>query len=547
VIARVVENWLDSATEKEFQIPFCHVLNYEGKTVVHLTRHCPMEMGKDIIALEPDGTPCAYQLKNIGGAKLSKDEWRTKLLPQMDELVLQGIEHPAVKPGKHHRSFLVINGELDEEAIASVRQYNQGLQNRRFPKEQRLGIIVKGKLYKAFMELGTDLWPPELAESRALLELYLELGDSCFPKEKLAVLLEQILPLRKKVGNKKGEVSKAECQRILTSAAILTSLASTSFARCDNHVAILEAWTLYAAYAMSLSERCNLPRKYWFREVKLSLDAMYEALCRLCEEIPQRMSLVEGNPVLDFPFHRIRITHVSGLLAVLGLWRIHRGEPHEAMDDHIHDFVEKHLKHLQLWGEYAVPQFLSIYFYMNATDATLKSTSLLHNLFSSIIKLAQAVKDQFLPDPYCNPEEWLLETMCRNQQEKRHNFQDGSFSIESLMHLFVRTNMKQMMKMLWPDITRVQFKKFTPDVISDYYLWYVEEGTTDSIFLPPSKEWNELMKEARENTGSEIPSLIKEYPIFYIAFLCVYPHRINSSGVRWLDTTLTNAFISRGK
>lgn len=546
MIARVIENWLDSATEKEFQIPFCHVLTREGKTVIHMTRHCSMEMGKDIIAIEPDGTPCAYQLKDVGGAKLSKDEWRN-LIPQMNELVLQSIEHPSVRTGKHHKSFLVINGELDEEAAAAIRQYNQGLQNRGFSEGQRLEVIVKGQLYASFMKLGTDLWPFGLAESRTLLELYLELGDSCFPKEKLALLLERILPLRKTIGRKKKDTSLAECQRTLTSTAILTSLSATSFVRRDNHAAIFEAWTLYTSYALSLSERHSLPRKYWFREVQLGLDAMYEAMCRLCEELMQRKGLAEGSPVSDFAFYHIRVTYMAGLLALLGLWRIGRGVPHDSLDDHINDFVAKHIPHLRLWGEYAIPQFLSVYFYMNATDSTLRPTGLLQILLSGIVTLGQSRKGRALPSPYCNAEELLIETMCRGQQEKRQNFQDGSFSIEPVMHLYVRANMKQMMKRLWPDITRVQFKRFTPDIIHDCYLWHVEEGVTDSIFIPPTKNWDELRREAWESSGAEVPSLMREYPFFYLAFLCAYPHRINASGVRWLDTTLTNILASQGK
>jgi hypothetical protein len=35
----------------------------EGYTIVHLSRHSPIEMGKDIIAIDKDGIPCAFQLK----------------------------------------------------------------------------------------------------------------------------------------------------------------------------------------------------------------------------------------------------------------------------------------------------------------------------------------------------------------------------------------------------------------------------------------------------------------------------------------------------
>jgi len=70
---RLVENWLISVNEKTFQIPFCQMLTAEGYTVLHLSRHGPFEEGKDVIALDPAGTPCAFQLKGAKG-KISQTD-----------------------------------------------------------------------------------------------------------------------------------------------------------------------------------------------------------------------------------------------------------------------------------------------------------------------------------------------------------------------------------------------------------------------------------------------------------------------------------------
>ena len=35
MIERVVENWLTSANERQYQIPFCQVLSSEGETVIY--------------------------------------------------------------------------------------------------------------------------------------------------------------------------------------------------------------------------------------------------------------------------------------------------------------------------------------------------------------------------------------------------------------------------------------------------------------------------------------------------------------------------------
>jgi hypothetical protein len=42
-----------------------------------------MELGKDVIAIDPSGKPCAFQLKRIQGGKLSLARWREDLGKQV--------------------------------------------------------------------------------------------------------------------------------------------------------------------------------------------------------------------------------------------------------------------------------------------------------------------------------------------------------------------------------------------------------------------------------------------------------------------------------
>jgi hypothetical protein len=45
VIERVIENWLTSANERSYQIPFCQLLAAEGETVIYISSHGPFEQG----------------------------------------------------------------------------------------------------------------------------------------------------------------------------------------------------------------------------------------------------------------------------------------------------------------------------------------------------------------------------------------------------------------------------------------------------------------------------------------------------------------------
>ena len=124
MIERIIENWLTKVNEKSFQVPFCQMLIGEGYQVIHLSRHGSFEEGKDVLAIAPDGVPCAFQLKGANGGKISQNEW-SKYNEQITRLVEIPIKHPSIDESKSRRVFFVTNGELDEEVRVQITNQNQ--------------------------------------------------------------------------------------------------------------------------------------------------------------------------------------------------------------------------------------------------------------------------------------------------------------------------------------------------------------------------------------------------------------------------------------
>jgi hypothetical protein len=112
VIDKVIENWLDKATERSWQRPFCTMLAAQGHRVIHSTRHSASELGVDILSVDPNGTLCAYQLKTARGGRIRLADWR-KVSSQVDAMVCRRIEHPSVEFGRSHKSFFVTNGQIE--------------------------------------------------------------------------------------------------------------------------------------------------------------------------------------------------------------------------------------------------------------------------------------------------------------------------------------------------------------------------------------------------------------------------------------------------
>ena len=383
MLEKVVENWLDNAIERSFEKPFCYMLSAEGHTIIHLTRHGPQEKGKDIITIKPDGTPCAFQLKT---GKISLTEWRKNISSQTSDLVSLRIRHPSINSSKHHESYLVTNGRIEEEVSDAIDLRNQTWKSQNQPY-LNLKTIVRGELHKKAKRLGINLWPSELTDIKTLLEMCFEDGKGVLPKAKLASLFESIVPL-KPLDN--GETPpKTHCARAIASTGLLCAIATSSFTNENNHVAEIEAWMLYIAYVLAVAERWKLPVKAYKNELEIAKDSIYNSLANLCDEIKERDELIEGDLLEDSYVYRIRLTWLLGLMSVYALWRRKDGISKNDVDNFLSEFCREKRHQLQLWGEAAVPQFLAFFWYFRKTIGTMDPDFLLLDLISLILGLTQ--------------------------------------------------------------------------------------------------------------------------------------------------------------
>ena len=529
MLERVIENWLDKAIERSFQQPFCYMLSADGHTIIHSTRHSAMELGKDIITLDHDGTPCAFQLKT-GNISLAK--WRSEISSQIDDLVCGQITHPSVKTSKYHRSYFVTNGRIEEEVSRAIDDRNRAWESQKQPY-RRLETIVRGELFEKAKKLGTDLWPSELTDTKTLLEMFLENGKGILPKVKLASLFESTFQL-----DNDEEPSKEHCRRAIASAGLLCAIATSSFSNEYNHLAEIEAWVLYIAYVFALVEKQDLSKEAYKNEFEIATQSIYNSLENLCNEIREKKYLVEGDALTDRYVYRVRITWLLALMSVYALWRCRDGMCKDGIDDFLQEFCREKQSQLELWGEAVIPQFLAFFWHFRKIDGTRKPDDFLRYLIALISKVNNPKGGGFLASPYYEAEDILPHILGINEVPLMDSFKGESYALEGLVHLYVRRNWKQTMKGLWSGITRLASVSFKPDNCCDFYRWRNKEGTVKIEFPKHTQDWEELKTLASESEGKCIPPTIKEHPILLLLFLCVYPHRMNAEIMRWLDTQM---------
>jgi hypothetical protein len=524
MIERIVENWLTKANEKSFQIPFCQMLAGEGYVVVHLTRHGSFEEGKDILAIAPDGTPCAFQLKGSDTGKITQKEW-AKYIDQVTRLVEIPIKHPSIDEAKERKVFFVTNGELDEEVRVEIAGRNSDWQRRKHPV---LTPIVKGEILTGLMKIHTDLWPEQLTSEKELLELFLANGKGYLDKEKLAHFLENMII-------SPAAATKAESPRNLASAAIFTSYALSPFTQSDNYVAVIEGWTIFLACLIAFVEKSKLEKKYWCDSANIAEEAIKIALLDLVGELMSRTNYLAGNPLVDSPFYKGRITWLMGYASVFALWE-KMDHPDKETDQGVLNFLISNYASMSLWGEAAVPQILAVVWAFRMIGLEYKSDQILFDLLVSVIVSSETPTG--LADPYHGLGEVTLQQIGLTDKQNAENFRGRSYSLDSLIQLLARRNYRGVLADLWKMITGIHFAEFEPESAWQFCLWNCENGLLSTTMPLTPQSWGELVTKANSISLGKVPTYLVQKPMLLMLFLLVYPHRLTPDNVKYLDDVL---------
>jgi hypothetical protein len=511
------------------------MLAAEGHVVVHSTRHAPIEFGKDVITLAPDGVPCAFQLKGNPGGRLTLSQLRATK-EQLLELVTQPIVHPAINFNRRHRCYLVTNGEADEEVHRSLDDINRQIQRLGFGA-RRIKLWQRGHLLSMATRLGSSLWPSEIDDLNILLELLVHRGDDVLPASKIHNLLQKLLHLFE---DDKKRRRRGEMERLGTSAALLIGVALGNFSRADNHYATISAWTMYIVYWIAACERHKVRISGIAKScIELARTAIMDALVSLCKEIKENKDLIPKNAIEIAPIFQGRATLVYALMSVYWLWSEEVGWLVSEDRQFLMEWLPRNYDKSILWGEGAVPQYLAHYWYISRTDATSSSASLLGGLLGAVIDLCTTEVASNFPNPYFTFEEVMRHHLSHFLQDADEPLQDESgvmtsYTALSLLHLLVRMNLKRSCKMLWPDITRLGMKHFEPEEAWQYGLWRSKRGRELTVQPTPATRWDDLVKAARDCRVLNAPSaLLKEKHILLLHAI-IFPYRATPEIIRYL-------------
>lgn len=536
MIERLLENWLTKTNERGYMTPFCQLLNSKGYKLLYISPHGMLEEGKDIIALNPRGKPEAFQLKN---GDITLAQWRS-IQGEINELVTIPIQHASVSEKSKFKPWLVANGEVKDPVRTQILTLNRNNWGQNTTK--KLEYQDKGALLADFFKYYGKFFPVEPQDFKLFLEVYLTDGAEMFPKEKYATIIESILHYNEE------SLRPTQIASFISAAAVLTSYLLNSWTIKGNYIAEIEAWTCLWAYIFGLVSKYNLDKKYWDESVKIIEVAIEDSFYKLLEETRARNHLIEGDWMSDGLLYKPRTTIVLGYLSLYVLYKQLKGEPlNQEMIDLIHKLCIKFEDKMGFTGEYSIPYWLDYFWFNESRKDNLGIYGRLEAILVGLVNALKYVPPYGYPNPYYGFEESIRIINGGGMLDKQFDdhFAGNSYSLESLTEILARRGIKDFLQDQWKKISYTQMSKFIPEGEKEYFKWKSDEGDLISRFPNQTQSFDQLVSESFLFEFEDIPEIMKEHPHFLLLFLNVYPHRLNSKSVRFIDLLLNKRLLIR--
>ena len=542
MLERVVDDWLSSTTEREFQVPFAQLLAFEGYGVVHIASpHGPMEQGKDILAVSPDGTPCAFQLK---AGNLTLSDWRNPEQPlkgQVEDLLDLAIDHPSLPKPRKHRSYLVVTGVLDETLRQHIGAFNEERKRRKKP---RIETWVKGDLQRKISGALDRFLSARVQDIRQYLRLLLEDGRGIPKREALAKFLDEV------VADVDGSTGERRLRQACTELVLLTSYVADVYHQQENHVSEIEVWTVATSAILSVAAISAQAHRVALPSLGFLERKIWEVMQNLVAELRTREMFVEGDPFADAYVYRHRITHVAGYLGAAFHWSQWLGEDIGA-EDVARRFFDVNRPQLLLWGEGAVPSFLSAGWTLDQLNGRSGTDDLCVAMLHAICQMngPEGAKRGHpeegnggvslfhgLPNPYVSLEDVLQKALEPTLSPMEPDYFGHSYCLEAIIHVLTRRLMRQHLALLWEPITRLAFATYLPTRRRDLWHWHNRSGMIQHRYVEQPTSWSALRQNVQKVDTKLLPLHAEKYPHFLLLHMLVAPHRLNPSVAVLLDS-----------
>jgi len=481
-----------------------------------------MEQGKDIIAIDGNGVPCAFQLKS---GDINGNTWR-KMKGEIDELVEIPINYPMVDKKIKHRSVFVTNGRITDKVRRDIDDRNLRYKQLGYGE---LEIITVSDLLKKFIDVLGSFLPTQPSDFRRFLELFLCDGRELLNKKLFTDFLESILFTEKE--------TKPILKRKIASCILLTQYVLQPYESKGNHISVIEGWTILCSYILSLVEKYRVEEEYWLQSCNIITTKINSQIELLKDEFFSRDDYIEGHWDGGLIL-RSRITLILGWLCAFEMCKT-QTDGNYKIDHRVYESVKQHYREKTwFWGESATPFFIMMSLLVFEYGDTSLSNKIICDLIIDITSENHFRDGKGIPNPYFSPKEIIGYLYQLAEAEiDMSSFLGSSYHLETLVDILVRRNKRTLLNELWRHISYIQKCEFAPKPSWKMFTWECDTGEQVERFYKNPQSWKELRDEATTLNLLGLPNILRNSHFSYYFLIC-YPHRLNRHTVKLIDKNL---------
>lgn len=399
-------------------------------------------------------------------------------------------------------------------------------------KHEKLGLpkletITCSQLLQKFKQVHGTFLPLKLNDFKTFLELFLSDGEGFLNKNLYINFIESTL-----FSESKG---KPSIKRKISSSVLLTQYVLQPYENKENHIAIIEGWTILCSYIFNLIGKSLLKEKDWIQSYKIILKKINDELDKLKKEFISKGNYLEGDPLGDGGIiYKARLTIILGWLSAYELFRKKTEDCYDT-DILVYEFIKKfYPEKIWYWGESSTPFFVMMsLFALEKNDMRLSNKIITDMILE--ITFENDYEGNGVPDPYITSNEIIASSYGISEVKlAAETFQGSSYHLEALVDLLVRKKRRDLLGVLWEKITHICKYTFLPNSKIDLFLWRCKEGRQINTFYKIPQSLNELTLEANRQ-DLPMPEMISDKSQFMYYFLICYPHRLNQYTIKHID------------
>ena len=530
VVERLIESWLDNQSERRYQPAFIQLLVSLGWKVLHNTRHSPLEMGKDVIARNPEGQLYCFQLKGNPGGRLTKSEAAVHLVQFIELLELSPPDRFRKSQSERHIAVFVTNGNVDEEATAVFESAGKRTNNSTCAAS-KYEIWSRGDLISMFQQVTGSIWPTTLEGIRRLLNLLASDGRDLPDKMAFTDLLVSTAPIPT------SKTKSPERAASLASLLVVTEIAKSPWYSTENHYGLFTMTVLAAVYALRFADtkqRLEIVKRYTSLALEHAADLVNEA--QKHDFDPGRTWAAE-DMLSEYDIMSERRNLVGECAAVLAL-----SENSEiAVDqDYAAELVEASYRTPQLWGQAAIPSLILRYWVTTRRPGVHLERAFAKQLEAILRACVDTLpKTRPLPAPYYSFVDcWAFRNdlpFFSDDGIFTDSFEGRTWFARPMLFMLAKRNWKQTCKLIWPTFTSVVHEDVDIPDSAFFDCRHCREGLA-TAFTFHYREWDDLIKEAVDlEKDGDFLKPFSELSWLIAAYIALVPYRAWAGVLMWLD------------